>query len=476
MTKLKIENKNKCTEKINNEIPRIDSFTNITGDPFTDTGGFVIKFLSENIYSKKNIFELLEWITEVYIHKWNYNLHGFFLNSKLVHNSTNNNLSKKKSNTLEYLYDLINNGKGIENVCRITGKKSKLASGGRDTMVLTGSNTFVNFHPMMESNLSVSPEIVIRNYFLPFGSIKLSGKYAVINTNDPDVNYFLTKIICDENLNRLGNNTSCEVLPYDYDRIDNAVFNFIDKINIEMNNLENKNIQMTLYHFSNFGASPTLEIYTIPSNIFKFYSICLSDRYKSQWMKFLNSFYFVYEHKTKYNYNTETNVYEYEENIIQENIFNKRKNIVLQKLFNNESILKLFLNWSRKNIINYEIIIIYQIIIREMEKRTLEKIIEIADFILSDPDNLKRNITRLEGTSKSFELRSYLISLIKKYYSTNSENKPLITLEDYVQYLFPDNQYWSEIRDLLLISIYQKLHEKNIQIEIELNQEILNED
>ena len=234
---------------------------------------------------------------------------------------------------------------------------------------------------------------------------------------------------------------------------------------------------MTLYHFTNFGSTPSLEIYNVPSNVFKFYSICLSDRYKSNWKKFLNSYYRVYNKKKKnYNYNPITNKYELDDDSLAEEEFNKSKNIILEKLLNNESILRNFLYYFKKNNFNFEIIKIYQIIIRKMEIKTLDKIEQIADYIISDSDNLKKHISRLEGASKSYVLRNYLLSLIKKYYSTNKNDKPLITLEEYVKYLFPENQYWSEIRDLLLISIYQKLHEKNINIEVDLNQEIINEE
>ncbi len=44
---------------------------------------------------------------------------------------------------------------------------------------------------------------------------------------------------------------------------------------------------------------------------------------------------------------------------------------------------------------------------------------------------------------------------------------PLITVEDYVEYLFPDGGNWTEIRDVLLIATYQKLHEIHMAVDIE---------
>ncbi|PIY02808.1 MAG: type I-B CRISPR-associated protein Cas8b1/Cst1, partial [Bacteroidetes bacterium CG_4_10_14_3_um_filter_31_20] len=76
-------------------------------------------------------------------------------------------------------------------------------------------------------------------------------------------------------------------------------------------------------------------------------------------------------------------------------------------------------------------------------------------------------ITRLNLAKRSFELRMFLLTLIKENFNKGNK-KPLITIEEYVEYLFPDGTIWSEIRDLLLIAIYQKLHEKNISFEIEI--------
>jgi CRISPR-associated protein Cst1 len=105
-----------------------------------------------------------------------------------------------------------------------------------------------------------------------------------------------------------------------------------------------------------------------------------------------------------------------------------------------------------------------------MDKRTLSKILELADFILTDTsdDEIKKAITRINSQKKSSELRRYLLGLIATYNKNNGDKeKPLITLEEYTEYLFPDGTYWNEIKDLLLIAIYQRLHEMNKSVAIE---------
>jgi CRISPR-associated protein Cst1 len=52
-------------------------FTKPTGDPFIDVGGYVIKHLGKS-FPDKNIFELIEYTTNVYVKQWGGKLHTYF--------------------------------------------------------------------------------------------------------------------------------------------------------------------------------------------------------------------------------------------------------------------------------------------------------------------------------------------------------------------------------------------------------------
>jgi CRISPR-associated protein Cst1 len=96
-----------------------------------------------------------------------------------------------------------------------------------------------------------------------------------------------------------------------------------------------------------------------------------------------------------------------------------------------------------------------------MNTETLKQIEVISEYIISDKDNIKKSINKLK-TSKYGELRSFILKLIENNYKAG--NPILISMHDYVKYLFPEDRNWSEIRDLLLICIYQKLHVNGISI------------
>ena len=73
--------------------------TRPTGDPFADAGGFAIEYLSEK-FPEKDILELIDYITKIYVEKWGGKLDAFFLNSKITNNAFKGN--KKIEETKKY--------------------------------------------------------------------------------------------------------------------------------------------------------------------------------------------------------------------------------------------------------------------------------------------------------------------------------------------------------------------------------------
>lgn len=102
-----------------------------------------------------------------------------------------------------------------------------------------------------------------------------------------------------------------------------------------------------------------------------------------------------------------------------------------------------------------------------MKKETIYKIKELAEFLVRDKnaDKIKKRIITLDSIKNPDGLRRFILHYViaENYNSGNKE--AILTSEDYINYLFPDISYWSEIRDLLLIAIYQEMHEKNLILE-----------
>ncbi|MBK8519005.1 MAG: hypothetical protein IPL55_22790 [Saprospiraceae bacterium] len=101
-----------------------------------------------------------------------------------------------------------------------------------------------------------------------------------------------------------------------------------------------------------------------------------------------------------------------------------------------------------------------------MKEVTLKKIEEIADFIIMDDGKLKKRLVKLRGSKHEGQIREFLLDLIKDKYD-KQDGKPLVRLREYVNDLFPDGTFGAEIRDLLLICLYEKLADKQQFVEVD---------
>jgi CRISPR-associated protein Cst1 len=440
--------------------------TRTTGDPFADVGGYVIEYLWE-LYPDKDIDELLEFVTKIYVNDWGCNVYAFFLNSTIIQPNYKGIEIEK---TMEYFNSLIfDREKFTVGKCRITGEMTKLFSAGRHNSLLTGSKKYLNFHHNFDDGLRISKEVLIRIHFIPLGSIMLSGNAVLIKSNDNKLSYFFAINNVKQNLMSISHGIANSIYKYPQ----NSLFAFIDKVISEKNNYTklNKAVSLTLYHYTNYKDKVDIEIYQLPATVFFFYSICHKINYKQDWNTFVKSHYTNSKNKGAI-YNKTTDTYDAkskdEVDYIYFDEYKTWTNTIYNKLLNGQSIITDFLKWSKNgNKLHFDIVRIYQQIIRNMKKETVDKLLELADFIINDrsEEEIKRLISKLNGVSKAHELRRFLLNLITQNYNGGNKNA-LITVKDYTDYLFSDSGNTGELRDVLLISIYQKMHEMNLNVEI----------
>ena len=449
-----------------------------TGDPFVDVGGFALKEF-EKRYPELNILEIIMKATDIYVDKWDGKINPFFLNSKITQPAFN--LQRKKEETKKYFYDLLTNETfGEDGFCRILGEKTKLYPSGRDNTVLSGSGTLVNFHHSFQEGIMLSKEVIIRYHFLPLGCVLLSGRAAVVHSNSSEITELFAFECCSKNMSAVANGLSNGILKSQSRSPGTALFRFIDQVIKTVKSKieeEKSHYTISLYHFTNFGASPDVQIYTLPFEVFKFYiSIQKNDIIKKQWNDFVAGYYNNSEYKkAEFDELKDTFIYNDKNNIveIQENNFKYWRNYIYEKLINNQSIIPQILKRSRKHKLSWNLIKIYEQNIRKMKKETITKIEQMADFILSsnDENQIKKAIKKLDGVKSSYLLRRFILKdIVAKYYKEGNE-EAIVTIEDYAEYLFPDTNSWQETRDVLLISMYQKLHERNIAVDVDYSED-----
>lgn len=457
--------------------------TRPTGDPFADAGGFAIENFSEK-FTEKDILELIRYVTkDIYISTWKGKLHSYYHGSKITNPSIKTDEAKIEG-TMKMFENIITEREEAKiGFCRISGRETKLYSLGRESMMLAGSGGFINFHHFFDDGLKMSKEIVIRMFFMPLGTILLQGKIALLYSNNLDAVKFWVKDNCSKNVSRIGKNLQNEedegALKSEFTKIPNALFSFVDKLLSRTPNIQN-DTSLILYHCSNFITKSELQIYQLPAKVFIFYRTCLQPRFCEDWQKFVRSHYFDSKHKgAKYNHQTEK--FEFvkskETEIIDQNDYRQWFNRILNKLLIDENIRPEILRWSRKHPFKFEIVSIYQQNIIGMKKETIKKIKELSAFLVreEDADKIKKRIKALDGAKNASALRRFILKDVVAANYTAGNDDPIVSVDDYVNYLFPDGSYWAEIRDILLIAIYQELHDRDLiseELKVELESEV----
>ncbi|MFW5871837.1 MAG: type I-B CRISPR-associated protein Cas8b1/Cst1, partial [bacterium] len=395
-----------------------------------------------------------------------------FHGSKITNPSIKKDEDKVRGTIELYQSILAQRANHIEGNCRISGRHTKLFPAGRESLILSGSGAFINYHHNFQSGLYLSKEILIRMFFIPLGVQLLIGKVALIQSNIDEISRLYVRHNSSINMRTIGTGQS-EIFRSKFSNPANAIFNFIDLLVSENPEIvmKRQNTSLSLYLASNFGASTELQIYQLPANVFLFYSYCHKINYKQDWLDFVRSHYSNTKKKGAIYSREDETIKVEKKGEIESVSFNEYKtwtNRIYNKLLNGQSIVPEFYWWSKKgNKLHFDIVRIYQQNIRNMKKETIDKLLELADFIVNDrsEDEIKKLISKLNGASKAHEIRRFLLSLISENYNSDNE-KPLITVKDYTDYLFSDAGNTGELRDVLLIAIYQKMHELNLKVDM----------
>ncbi len=445
--------------------------TQLTGDPFADTGGLVLKYLSENEPTKgKSLPELIEWLADKYVRQWDAKINAYFLNSTITQGVYKG--EEKMTKTLEYFRDLLADRlSGKEGWCRITGQFGKLYPAGRDNHILSGSGTYINFHAGFEPGLYLSKEVIVRMFAVPFGTMQLGDKIALVYTNVEVANEFLVGSICRNNIDAPGKGLGKSVLKSEFTNPTNALFAFAHglwndlRFTFRTEGVQKEGVQINLMHFTNFATKPDIQLYAMPGKVFEFYVSCLDPAYQTAWERFARAHHRSSQYKDA-QFNADTQIWTAKKESFELKDYQNWRNPVYQNLLFGQSIVGLLRRWCKSHPFPFSLIKDYLIHLRNMEKHTIEVVRRAADFIVEDDnDNIKKALGKINGAKYPHHLRSFFTALDIKNYKRGA-NDPLFRVEDFTEYLFGDTANWRETRDVLLIAIYEKLHEQKKIVDV----------
>lgn len=121
------------------------------------------------------------------------------------------------------------------------------------------------------------------------------GKICLIQSSNEKLSKLFVKRTIDQNLKDIATGTSTRIAKSNFNKPANTIFDFVDYSLNYLNELKKEEDIMpslTLYHFTNFGASPEIKIYQLPSQVFLFYRTCMQPKFKTDWQNFVRSHYF----------------------------------------------------------------------------------------------------------------------------------------------------------------------------------------
>ena len=449
-------------------------YEKLMGNPFVDAGVCgICEWLGRNVQPEQITFTDLEQVVNdlaVMMQTdagWN-NLYGIFPNGVLTNPSFNKcktekckipnrcmelNASHSKCNRVElFKNECKGYMDGISELqqagdCMGCGRRNANTWLSRTNVPLTGGKNS-NYFPVFSEGAGYCAACALAIQMSPLVYMGTAGKYLTLHSNSWKAMRSWTRV-CVEDIRRqqlLKDITGC--FNPDYKNPRNGMFYMARKMTQYREMRTDENISIQVYCWTNYNQGPELEVFYMPATVFKFLRNVYQSGFNTAWQEIVRSGYLVNWAKVK-----------------SEEDYKNRTNRVYENLFQDISILGFFLNRRhRKSRGNWELLSLYLKEVRTMEQTRLEKIKQVGDLIAKciQESGSNKRLSRLEG-AKSYEAcRTVLLYIIRERIKQGAQT-PLFSLDDYVEYLFPESEDftatpWRETRDLLLFRVYERLH------------------
>ncbi len=440
-----------------------------TGNPFVDAGIWAIcEYSGRKKPEEIKIEDLKEIASDVVpiytTAEWVKNLYSFFPNNPITNPSVKiNDKGKKLLQSFEDSIDqieLFDASKGVGN-CISCGKHDVKAPKTKSEIPLIGSGAMINFFPNGQSGGDYCSACTFAVQFSPLVSYACV-KFLLIHSNsDKIMHYWAEKAIKNVQRQVLAKNyNGC--FDEGYKNPVNALFHIIEDILLEYEAnwiLENPSINM--YHFTNYSQAPDLDIYRVPTPVFKFLAYVKQLEQISEWRKIVRRGYFNWD------------------KIKEGDEYKNRGNSVYTNLLKGNSIVKYFIyNKTRQVYGDWELLEFYLKEVRNMSDKRLDTLQKVGDTLseyIKDTQNIKR-LNQLEMANNFSTFRN-LLRLIEKDRIKRGSQNSLFTLEEFMKDLFPEgNIGWRETQDLLLFRIYENLHNWLVEQDALKSEMIFNEE
>lgn len=429
-----------------------------------DVGELVI-----NTLPQKSIEDKIRFATDAYVDRWEGKIDAVFLHSKITHPPFRKNKKKQREGSLHYYVNVLKgNGADSKGHCRICGQKGLLFTSGRHNYPMAGSGDFVNFHHLHEEGLLLCKNCLIKLYFIPMGVLQCGGNLMFLQIQNEYTAQLWQEDVIKNNLDKIFIGSSDGILSSNLLNPHNALFYFAANLIRKFELLDIPSQRLRLFYFTNFGNKSNVDIHDLPNNAFSFLKRALKPDLRPAWLYFVKRHYrFSKRRPIHFDKETKEWIEVKKKEVISLDVQDYEginSNTIYEHLLSGKSILRFLCRMHKSEKFPVMIAITYLKEVRKMRQEQIGLIQKISDKIIElcqKEGNFKKFITPIEGTRYAYELRAAIIRLVKIHYKDGAP-EPFIRLKDYVEYLFPDGQSWYEVRDFLLISLYEKLHDLRI--------------
>ena len=445
----------------------------ITGDPFIDAGSMAAEAIFDKLglkeATKENWLKVIDWAATIYQDKWGSAIDAISLNGVVTHNQKRKRARKEAITFYQKIFSNQNPYKwpAIRGWCRGCGSHELLFGGGRDILPLSGSGAFLNFHHAHENGLFLCKHCVASLFFVPFSVLQCGKNIALLQTRTKPLREFWKKNTVMQNLGDIAVGKSQGILRSPYNNVKNALFGLVNNLITEWHSAKKEFVaeDLRLFYFTNFGANPECEIYDLPADVFHFLWI-VSDpavpHVYDAWKTFVRRNYRIRDADFDEDTRSWKKSKGKSKSELSEKDYLNSPNFVYQRLLSGKNILSLmYVQRQRKTLVPIEIPKAYLLEVRHMKKERIDAVLLLADRIceIIRAEKAPKLLYPIESARVVYEFRAGLLKLFKKNMQLGNE-EPLFTTEDYLYKLLPDGEPWSDVRDLLLIRIYEKLHDE----------------
>ena len=426
-----------------------------TGSPFVDAGMWAMCEWSDKRtpqeLTKEDLEKIVTDIVPIYLtEKWSRSLYSVFPNSAI----TNPSVKDKKAQITLFLGGLMQDITPLNESgnCIACGKRNVKTVRTKTEIPLIGSGSLINFFPNGQEGADYCPACTFAVQFSPLVFYACVRLLLVHSNSEKVMRYWSRRAIQDVRKQMLEKNfKGC--FNEEYTNPQNALFHMIQDLILGYEERwVDENASISLYHFTNYNQGPDVSLYSVPTTIFRFLAYMKQHERYNDWKKIVRKGF-----ARKSNESQEINW----EKFGEEKVYRSFKNIVYDNLLKGKPITGFFFDRTNRAVIgDWSLFGYYLEEVRGMDKKRLETLKRVGDELseyIKKTGNVKR-LNDLERVKDYSRFRNVLRLIIKERIK-QGEEKPLFSLEEYVNYLFPEGAFgWRETQDILLFRVYENLH------------------